>query len=277
MKFKKLKEEEINSFISLQREKRMNKCKFCMSTIKLSNKSKPHMIKCTWKPCGKKYNIWEGTIFYKLRISQEKVIKMLEMWMIKISKDAISYLLEINPKTYWEIMKKVSEILVPNYTQAQDCIGGNNEIVEIDEAKFGKRKYNRGHRVEGVWVLGMVERTGLKRIRLIIVDDRTKSTLSEKIKENIEPNTRIYTDGWKGYNGLDTTYNEHLIVNHSKEFKNKETGCHTNTIEGCWSGIKLHVPLRGRTKDKVNLYLVRYMLLKNESTHPVLALLNYLF
>jgi hypothetical protein len=32
-------------------------------------------------------------------------------------------------------------------------------IVEIDESKLGKRKYHRGHRVEVVWVLRMVERT----------------------------------------------------------------------------------------------------------------------
>ncbi len=42
--------------------------------------------------------------------------------------------------------------------KAQTMIGGKNIVVEIDESKFGKRKYHRGHRVEGVWVLGMVER-----------------------------------------------------------------------------------------------------------------------
>lgn len=31
-------------------------------------------------------------------------------------------------------------------------IGGVGKIVEIDESKFGKRKYNRGHYVEGTWV-----------------------------------------------------------------------------------------------------------------------------
>jgi hypothetical protein len=42
----------------------------------------------------------------------------------------------------------------------EDCkIGGNGVIVEIDESKFGKRKYNRGHRVDGVWVVGGVELT----------------------------------------------------------------------------------------------------------------------
>ena len=30
---------------------------------------------------------------------------------------------------------------------------GSNIIVEIDESKFEKRKYNRGHRIEGIWVV----------------------------------------------------------------------------------------------------------------------------
>ena len=35
-------------------------------------------------------------------------------------------------------------------------IGGIVIVVEIDESKFGKRKYHRGHKVDGVWVVGMV-------------------------------------------------------------------------------------------------------------------------
>ncbi|KAM0686661.1 hypothetical protein COBT_002114 [Conglomerata obtusa] len=46
-------------------------------------------------------------------------------------------------------------------------IGGDGITVETDESKFCKRKYHIGHRVHGVWVLGMVERTTTKRIILL--------------------------------------------------------------------------------------------------------------
>ncbi|CAH2095711.1 unnamed protein product [Euphydryas editha] len=36
-------------------------------------------------------------------------------------------------------------------------IGGPGKIFQIDESKFGKRKYNKGRHIEGHWVLGMIE------------------------------------------------------------------------------------------------------------------------
>ncbi len=46
--------------------------------------------------------------------------------------------------------------------QTNFMLGGVGKTVEIDESKFGKRKYHRGHHVEGPWVFGGYERgTGL--------------------------------------------------------------------------------------------------------------------
>jgi hypothetical protein len=67
--------------------------------------------------------------------------------------------------------------MVDKYLNKREKIGGIGVIVEIDESKFGKTKYNKGHKVEGVWVLGLVERTGEKRIKLITLKDRFKITL----------------------------------------------------------------------------------------------------
>jgi hypothetical protein len=56
-------------------------------------------------------------------------------------------------------------------------IGGPNKTVEIDESKFGKRKYHRGHRVQGQWIFGGVERdTG--RAFFVPIMDRTAETLT---------------------------------------------------------------------------------------------------
>jgi hypothetical protein len=73
-------------------------------------------------------------------------------------------------------------------------------IVEIDETKLGKRKYHRGHWVEGVWVIAGVERTGEKRFFAVEVADRTAETIKEILDEYILPGSIIYTDCWKSYN-----------------------------------------------------------------------------
>ena len=83
---------------------------------------------------------------------------MIELWLQKLNNKALAFIYDLNCKTVSKIFKNLSKYLVPNYYEKLEQIGGNGTIVEIDESKFGKRKYNRGHAVDGVWVLGMVER-----------------------------------------------------------------------------------------------------------------------
>ena len=241
-------------------------------------KSKPNTVKCKWtKGCGIVYNIWENTIFYKTKIKKTIILRVIELWLNKVNGSSIAFVLRIDKKTVYRIMKKLSTHLVPNYYDNIQSIGGRSTIVEIDESKFGKRKYHRGHTLEGVWVLGMVERTNQRRIILIAVDNRTKTTLEEKIKKHVSEESQLYTDCWKGYTGLSNLNFGHQNVNHSETFVNPEDNTHTNTIEGNWAAIKMQTPIRGRKKTKVNLFLVRYMLLRNEEGNFMLNILKYLF
>ena len=50
-------------------------------------------------------------------------------------------------------------------------LGGPGKVVEIDESKFGKRKYHRGKRVEGAWIFGGYER-GSGRVFMVVVEKR---------------------------------------------------------------------------------------------------------
>ncbi|KAF9744822.1 hypothetical protein NGRA_3565, partial [Nosema granulosis] len=113
-----------------------------------------------------------------------KILQIIELWMQKASINLISYILRINKKAIKKLITRISEIIVPRYYNLLDKIGGDNMIVEIDESKFGKRKYHRGHHVEGVWILGLVERSAKKRIILFRVKNRSKITLENLIKKN---------------------------------------------------------------------------------------------
>jgi len=77
----------------------------------------------------------------------------------------------------------------------KEKLGGYGHIVEIDESKFGRRKYHRGHKVEGQWVFGGYEReTG--KCFMIPVENRTAETLLAIIKDWIKPGTTIISDCW---------------------------------------------------------------------------------
>ena len=76
--------------------------------------------------------------------------------------------------------------------------------MEVDEAKFGKRKYHRGHRVEGAWVIGGIERTPQKKVFLARVEDRSAGTLLRVLNSHLLPGTIVYTDMWKAYDGIES-------------------------------------------------------------------------
>ena len=77
--------------------------------------------------------------------------------------------------------------------QKSDKIGGPGKTVQIDESKVGKRKYHRGHKVEGQWVFGGIEED-TRKCFLVPVEDRSEATLLPIIREWIEPGTLIVSD-----------------------------------------------------------------------------------
>jgi transposase-like protein len=136
--------------------------------------------------------------------------------------------------------------------ETQEPIGGPGVIVEIDESKFGKRKYHRGHRVDGVWVFGGIERTPERRIFVKVVENRTEKVLLKVLRDNVRPGSIIYSDMWSGYRNIERELEmEHRTVNHSECFVDPDTGVHTNTVEGMWNGFKLKIPPRRRTSTEI--------------------------
>ncbi|KAK3852955.1 hypothetical protein Pcinc_040477 [Petrolisthes cinctipes] len=168
--------------------------------------------------------------------------------------------LGLSNKTICDWASFCREVLIEWSVKRQGKIGGKDMIVEIDESKFGKQKYNVGRIVEGQWVFGGICRE-TKSTFLVPVEKRDKDTLLQIIKDKIEPGSIIISDCWKAYNCLQDEGYQHLTVNHSVNFVDPTTLAHTNTVERLWREVKLKVPLFGRRKKHFLGYLARSMFL----------------
>ena len=112
----------------------------------------------------------------------------------------------------------------------------------MDESKFGKRKYNRGKRVEGVWVFGGIERdSNPPKCFFETVEDRSAATFIPIIKRWILPGTTISSDCWKAYSSLQEEGYIHTTVNHISSLFQKQA--HTPiTLKAAGTPSRSHYP-----------------------------------
>ena len=82
-------------------------------------------------------------------------------------------------------MGRFRELVANDVSEKKVKIGGEGVIVLIDESKFGKIKYNLGHRVEGVWLVGGVEITKERKLFLVEVSERKAVTMLNVIKKYV--------------------------------------------------------------------------------------------
>lgn len=218
--------------------------------------------RCSNSSCNKKTSIRDGSWFAKSHLTLSQIIKLTYYWVYKLPAEFVTRELKIGSEHTLVDWYMFARDVCMNIVQADnEVIGGVGKEVEIDESKFGKRKFHRGRRVDGVWVFGGIER-GSKKCFMEIVTDRSAATLIPIIKKYIKPGTLILSDCWKAYSSLQSEGYLHLTVNHSIEFKNKDTGACTNLIESTWNAVKKSFPKTGTQKQLYDSYLVEYIIRK---------------
>ena len=221
-------------------------CPSCTSDMNLvpcsSSKSSDLLIwRCT--PCKRFKNVRADSVLSGQKLTFSVFLQLVFYLSVKsLTNVAISQLTGVSENTIsdWKAVlhTRVADFLVANPSP----IGGPGVIVEMDEAKFGKRKYNKGAYREGQWVLGAVDRnTGLCFLLPCPGNKRDAPTLLPLIKRWILPGSIVYTDEWGAYNGLTGASYTHDSVNHSIQFVDPTTGVHTNTQEGLWAHVKKSV------------------------------------
>jgi len=167
------------------------------------------------------------------------------------------------------------EVMLVYLERSSVKIGGPNKTVEIDESKFGRRKYHRGHPVKGQWVFGGVEQES-GRTFLVPMLDRTANTILTIIRDWIEPGTSVISDCWGAYHNLGSQGYTHRTVNHGFWFCDPVNGAQTNTIESKWHRVKVFMGHYNRGED-YEYHLVHYLFAarcKGEGIPPFIQFLH---
>lgn len=208
--------------------------------------------------CKKKKSIRYNSWFTGSRLPLDRILRVVYFWVHKYDQQQAGFEAGVCAETMVDFYMYCRQVCYETLESDQDMLGGPGCIIEIDEAKFGKRKFNRGARVEGVWVFGMIER-GSKRCALVPVPDRTAATLTRMLLKFVRLGTTIYSDCWAAYVSLESLGYIHGTVNHSEHFKDPVTGIHTNNIEGTWNLVRRSFPRFGTTKEHYASYLIEFM------------------
>ena len=206
--------------------------------------------RCTNRKCSAKNSIRKYSFFSGSHLPLATITKLVYYWTYKYPQEIILHELGLSTKTvvnFYNFCREVCKVVLEKQSEP---IGGPGKVVEIDESKFGKRKYHGGKRVDGAWVFGGIERDStLIKCFFLTVPDRSAATLIPLIKQSIIPSTTIYSDCWKAYSSLVSEGYVHNTVNHSIQFV-CDNGTHTNNIESRWNAVKKSLPRFGTGLQK---------------------------
>lgn len=176
------------------------------------------------RQCGRQQSVTAGTIFHSTKKPLTAWFKAL--WWFSTRKSginaiALQELLGLGSyQTAWNWLQKLRTCtLFPD----RESLSGN---VEADEFYLGGvRSGKRGRGADNKAKVAIaVERRGQKlgRVRIEVIENCSADQLIPFVQSNVVPNSRVATDGWKGYNGLDNAGYVHQKIL-SGQATNKES------------------------------------------------------
>lgn len=194
--------------------------------------------------CRKQFTVTVGTLFERSHIPLNKWLFALFLLMSSkkgVSAHQVHRMIGVSYKSTWFMMHRLREALREgSFTEP---LGGTGKIVEADETYVGgKDKNKHAHQRGGMGnlkgkepVVALVERDGsVRSFHLPKVDSKN---LREVLTAQVDRNSYLMTDAFKGYVEIGREFADHQAVSHATGEYVRGTA-HTNTIEGYFSILK---------------------------------------
>lgn len=251
----------IERLVSLRVLHKSAKCKVCANSMRLVLTSDRKVFRCDRLTCrGQEISYRRGSVFKGTRLETLQVMRLARCWLngethgmatrtTGIHKDAV---------TVWFMAFR--ELVSIDMGNNREPIGGEGVIVEVDETLLGRRKYNKGHSVEGAWVIMGIERSEKGRAFGAVVEHRDAVSIQSVLSANVKTGSVVYTDEWRGYIGISEACNvEHRTVCHKRNFRDRETGVCTNTVEALNGALKRSVQPRYRNNRYATSFVDQFI------------------
>ena len=186
----------------------------------------------------------------KSRLSQYKQYKLIELFVAGVTARTAAELVGVNKSTAAYYFHRLRLLIFQNSPHLEMFDGE----IEVDESYFGgHRKGKRGRGAAGkVAVFELLKRNG--QVYTVAVPNTQTATLLPIIREQVKPDSIVYTDSYRSYDVLDVSEFSHFRINHSTHFAEKHN--HINGIENFWNQAKRHLrKFNGIPKEHFELYL----------------------
>jgi transposase-like protein len=232
-------------FVAAMRWPNGIECPHCTGK-KVSYLSSRRIWKCMAKDCHKQFSVKTGSIFEDSPIALDKWL--VAVWLVVNCKNGISSYeiardLKVTQKSAWFMLHRIRLAMQNNSFMRMGQEGGP---VEVDETFIGgkpknmhlrKRKLakNGAFHINKPAVMGMLDRE-TREVRAKVIPNVKREVLQSEILDQVAPGSKVYTDGWKGYDGLLLKGYMHQFVTHLEEYVRGEV--HTQGIENFWSLLK---------------------------------------
>jgi len=236
-----------------------------MTDAKTGERNKRFLWRC--HDCKKQYTVRIGTVYEESRLDLRHWC--YAFWRASTSKKGVAALeimrhCQISYKSALFLMNRIRFAMAPDLEIAPKLKG----TIECDETYVGGKprfkgvsKFGRG--TSKTPVFAAVQRDG--DIRRRVVPNVSGATLKAAIKEMVDKNSRIITDDFVAYSGMDPRYEGgHDTVCHStKEYVRGDI--HTNTVESSFALMKrgIHGIYHSISKEYLHRYVWQFDFLWN--------------
>lgn len=231
------------------------------------------VFKCFQKHERQKFSLKVGTIFEDSAIPLEKWL--VAVWLMVNCKNGVSSYelhrdLGITQKSAWFMAHRI-RLALKNESLAK--LGSEGGPIEADETFVGPNPYkqHRSKRAEikhaanntpgaslhapgKTIVMGMLDRT-MRQVRAMVIPNVKRSTLQEKILNNVKAGATVITDDFPAYKYAIAEKFAHDVINHAETYVDGQI--HTQGIENFWALLKRG--LRGTYVAVEPFHLDRYI------------------